>query len=57
MNTLLEESGILVLYLPPYSPDFNPAGEGFSYVKRYLKVHDSVAAAFRYPREKFNTEI
>jgi len=46
VNTLLEESGILVLYLPPYSPDFNPMEEAFSYVKHYLKVHDSVAAAY-----------
>ena len=51
VNTLLEESGILVLYLPPYSPDFNPAEEAFSYVKHYLKVHYSVAAAFRDPTE------
>jgi len=28
------------------SPDFNPSEETFSYVKHYLKVHVSVAAAF-----------
>lgn len=51
VNSLLEESGILVLYLPPYSPDFNPIEEAFSYVKHYLKEHDSVADAFRAPTE------
>ena len=48
---LLQDSGILVLYLPPYSPDFNPIEETFSYVKHYLKEHDSVADAFRGPTE------
>ena len=33
----LQQSGILVLFLPPYSPDLNPIDEAFSYVKSYLK--------------------
>ena len=37
---LLQQVGILVLYLPPYSPDLNPAEEAFSFVKSYLKKHD-----------------
>ena len=37
---LLQQVGILVLYLPPYSPDLNPAEEAFSFVKSYLKRHD-----------------
>ena len=27
------DAGILVIYLPPYSPDLNPIEETFSYVK------------------------
>ena len=34
--------GILVMYLPPYSPDYNPIKESFSYVKYYLKRHDTL---------------
>lgn len=39
---LLRDAGILVLFLPPYSPDLNPMEEFFSYVKYYLKDHDDV---------------
>ena len=31
-----------MLFLPPYSPDYNPIEEAFSYVKGYLKEHDDV---------------
>ncbi len=35
-----------VLYIPPYSPQFNPIEEVFSQLKSYLKkglnIHDSV---------------
>ena len=34
---LLRPTGIVVMFLPPYSPDYNPAEEAFSYVKYYLK--------------------
>ena len=39
---LFRLAGILVLYLPPYSPDYNPIEETFSYVKYYLKRHDTL---------------
>ena len=39
---LFQEAGILVLWLPPYSPDFNPAENAFSKVKYYLKEHDEI---------------
>jgi transposase len=42
VRDLLQQAGILVLFLPPYSPDFNPAEEAFSYVKGYLKKHDQL---------------
>ena len=37
-----QSAGILVLYLPPYSPDLNPIEKVFSSVKYYLKDHDEV---------------
>ena len=40
VRDLLHQAGILVLFLPPYSPDLNPAEEAFSYVKSYLRKHD-----------------
>ena len=30
---LLRQAGILVFFLPPYSPDLNPIEESYSYVK------------------------
>ena len=29
------------MYLPPYSPDFNPIEECFSFVKAYIRRHGS----------------
>ena len=45
MKSLLQQAGIITLYLPPYSPDFNPAEEAFSYVKCYLRKHDDLLQA------------
>ena len=46
---LFTEAGILVLFLPPYSPDLNPAEELFSSVKYYLKEHDEMLQAMDDP--------
>ena len=40
--TLLSSAGILTIWLPPYSPDYNPIEEAFSYVKYYLRHHESI---------------
>jgi len=32
--------GVKLLYLPPYSPDFNPIEECFSYMKSVIRRHD-----------------
>lgn len=40
---LFHQAGILVLFLPPYSPDLNPMEEAFSYVKSYLRKQHSFA--------------
>ena len=39
---MLSDAGILVIFLPPYSPDLNPAEELFSFIKYYLKQHDNI---------------
>ena len=36
---LFTAAGILVLFLPPYSPDYMPIEETSSYVKYYLKKY------------------
>jgi transposase len=43
----IEESGNYVLFIPPYSPDFNPIEEVFSSMKSYIKkwitpLHSSI---------------
>ena len=45
IKDLVTHAGILLLFLPPYSPDYNPIEKLFSYVKYYLKEHDEVAEA------------
>jgi len=34
---LFQQAGILVMFLPPYSPDVNPIEEAFSCIKSYLR--------------------
>ena len=40
VKQLFINAGVLLFFLPPYSPDYNPIEELFSYVKYYLKEHD-----------------
>lgn len=37
VKQVLDASGIRYLYLPPYSPDFNPIGKMWSKLKAYLR--------------------
>ena len=37
VREIIEEAGAEVLYLPPYSPDFNPIEEAFSKLKNLLR--------------------
>ena len=46
---LFHQARILVLFLPPYSPDLNPIEEAFSFVKSYLRRHDSLLQAIPNP--------
>ena len=40
VTQLFKDSGILTLFLPPYSPDLMPIEKTFTYIKYYLKEHD-----------------
>ena len=44
------DAGILVIYLPPYSPDLNLIEETFGYVKYYLKDHSEVMQSLKDPK-------
>lgn len=55
VSELIERAGATVLYLPPYSPDFNPIEMIWSKVKRLLRsiaartidaLHDAFGRAF-----------
>jgi transposase len=37
VRELIEGKGCELLYLPPYSPDFNPIEEAFSQIKGFLR--------------------
>ena len=45
VKELLKQAGIVLLFLPPYSPDLNPVEEAFSYIKNYLRKHDQLLQA------------
>ena len=38
IDKLVEDTGVIMLYLPPYSPDYNPIEEAFAKVKSTLKA-------------------
>lgn len=37
VRRMCETHGVRVIYLPPYSPDYNPVEEFFSVLKKWLK--------------------
>jgi len=36
---MCRERGVILEFLPPYSPDLNPIEEAFSAIKQYLRRH------------------
>lgn len=42
VEQLFHDAGILLLFLPPYSPDINHIEHTFSNVKNYLRRHDEL---------------
>ena len=41
IQSMIQEVGALILYLPPYSPDYNPIEEAFGKVKAITKAYES----------------
>ena len=37
----IEARGAILLYLPPYSPDFNPIENAFAKLKAHVRRHDA----------------
>ena len=48
IQDLLASVGIPLIYLPPYSPDYNPLEEAFSFIKKYLKQHPLLPHSFQH---------
>lgn len=46
LTTMCKEAGVLLEYLPPYSPDFNPIEESFSALKAWMKRNRDLASDF-----------
>ena len=42
VKALFSEAGVLLLFLPPYSPDLTPIELLFSKIKYYLKQHNDI---------------
>ena len=42
VKELFRQAGVLLIFLPPYSPDLNPIELAFTKVKRYLKENDEL---------------
>ena len=48
---LIEGLGVLVLFLPPYSPDMMPIESAFSKVKSFLKANEIAFGAYGDPTD------
>ena len=46
VTDLFQAAGVMVVFLPPYSPDYNPIELAFKY---FLKEHDMVMQAMQVP--------
>ena len=50
VQSLIDQVGAKILFLPPYSPDLNPCEEVFSQVKGILKQNDDLFQVCKSPR-------
>lgn len=48
--TLIQNTGAILCYLPPYSPDYNPLEESFAKVKAFLKANEIIYETTHTPR-------
>ncbi len=51
IQQMCERAGVKIVYLPPYSPDFNPIEEYFSVLKKFIKKHAKEYQKYA-PRER-----
>src|SRR6266542_6789773 len=49
----IEQMGCKIIYLPPYSPDFNPIETAFSGIKSWLKRNRTYVKAYNDPKYFF----
>ena len=47
LRNLCEENGILLIFLPPYSPDYNPIKATFKDLKAWVKRNYRLAETFK----------
>ena len=50
VTELIIQTGALLHFLPPYSPDLNPVEQVFSKVKAIMKENDQLFQVFSEPR-------
>jgi len=50
---MCREAGVLLIYLPPYSPDFNPIELSFSALKAWMRRNRELANEFSHWYEGF----
>ena len=43
---MCDEAGVLLAFLPPYSPDYNPIEEAFAELKQWLKKNYMLASGY-----------
>jgi len=43
---LCREAGVIIEYLPPYSPDFNLIEEAFAEMKAWMKRNNALQSAY-----------
>jgi len=46
LQKMCDDAGVLLEYLPPYSPDYNPIEEAFAELKQWLKKNYMLVDAY-----------
>ena len=55
VSDLFTDAGVMLVYLPPYSPDMNPIELAFSYIKGYLKKHEDIMSPISIIKDAFQS--
>jgi hypothetical protein len=53
LTQMCEEAGVILKYLPPYSPDFNPIEQSFGQMKAWMRKHQRLATLLHGDFETF----